>query len=329
MSHGDGGLLLQAAPPPPTAGPRPPLQLGLDSARATQNILRLLEASHGGYNATDTLATVWHSKGLVWRYNENDDWTAGAVLDDERAASPISSSAAISKPPSLLSLVMSDDRTALAKIQGADGLQRYLSVLRLDDDPSVHPAKPAAHDGWQILREVVSSSCMNPRKTSSDGKKKNESSLEAMSKIADTLEQYLAIEHGGGPDTRRQAEKIFAKQACLLAVGTAPLNQAPSDWSSPTGTLLQIPLDIYLQGVESQSPHQDESRLYDAIVQIDVLLPCQTAAFAVVHVGNGSKTMVFVDHLLLGKENKDDGIWKILSKTFTPRPWPQQGERVY
>jgi len=75
MNHGgDPSNILQAAPPP-SVGPRPPLQLGLDAARATQNILRLLEASHGAYysGAHDTLATVWHPEGLVWFQQQPED----------------------------------------------------------------------------------------------------------------------------------------------------------------------------------------------------------------------------------------------------------------
>ena len=53
----------------------------------------------------------------------------------------------------------------------------------------------------------------------------------------------------------------------------------------------------------------------------------QTAAFAVMHVWNGAKTMIFVDHILLGTENNDEGIWKILSKTFTHVHGLNKGER--
>ena len=52
-------------------------------------------------------------------------------------------------------------------------------------------------------------------------------------------------------------------------------------------------------------------------------------------VGNGARTTLFVDHLLLGRgaaaaddddssssNNTAGGAWRILSKTFAPRPWP-------
>jgi hypothetical protein len=106
-----------------------------------------------------------------------------------------------------------------------------------------------------------------------------------------------------------------------LAVGTAPLDEPPTDWSAPVGSYLGITLDTYLKGVLSQTPHGNESKQNDAIVQIDVL-PCQTAAAATVHVGNGAQTTVFVDHLLLGYSGGEEQ-WKILSKTFTPRAWPK------
>ena len=50
------------------------------------------------------------------------------------------------------------------------------------------------------------------------------------------------------------------------------------------------------------------------------VLPCQTAAAATVHVGNGARDTVFTDHLLLGRDERED--WRILDKVFAPRPWP-------
>ena len=300
MSHA-GGLLQTASVTP---GLRPPLPLGLDAARASQNILRLLEASHGTYsNARDSLDTVWHADGLTWR-REDGDWTATSPTDTNstsRAASVIST-------PSLLSVNLSDDRTALVKLQGSDGLQRYLSLLRLSDP--LQPTKPAAHDGWQILREVVASQQRDENDFTSP-----------IARITSTLQDYLTVEHAGGTATRQQAEQLFAPRASLLAVGTAPLDAAPNDWSAPAGSLLSIPRAVYLDGVATQTPHDKPTATkHDAIVQVDVL-PCHTAASAVVHVGNGAQTTVCVDHLLLGKTST--GSWTILSKTFTPRPWPE------
>jgi hypothetical protein len=125
------------------------------------------------------------------------------------------------------------------------------------------------------------------------------------------------MEHGGGDDDAMQAQDLFAPESSLLAVGTAPLNEPPSDWSAPSGKFLEISLDTYVNGVSTQTPHAKESKIHDKIVQIDAL-PCQTAATATVHVGNGARTLIFVDHLLLGRCNDK---WKILSKTFTPRAW--------
>jgi hypothetical protein len=53
--------------------------------------------------------------------------------------------------PRLLSMTMSDDRTALAKLFGVDGTHRYVTMLRLDPDER---RNSIANDGWLILREV-------------------------------------------------------------------------------------------------------------------------------------------------------------------------------
>ena len=89
------------------------------------------------------------------------------------------------------------------------------------------------------------------------------------------------------------------------------------------GTLLEISRDTYLEGVRTQDPpapdiaSNNRRRSQDAILQVD-MAPGGAAAAATVKVGNNAQTMVFVDHLLLGKE---DGDWKILSKTFSPQLW--------
>ena len=56
---------------------------------------------------------------------------------------------------------------------------------------------------------------------------------------------------------------------------------------------------------------------FDRILDV---LPCRTAAAATVQVGNGARTTLFHDHLLLGRTGAR---WRILSKTFAPRAWPQ------
>jgi hypothetical protein len=184
-----------------------------------------------------------------------------------------------------------------------DGFQRYVSMLRLD--PKKENNAPTI-DGWHILREVIGGTS-----TSQDHG--------SIASICHVLQNYLAVEHGGGEEGKRKAQDVFAPQASLLAVGTAsPVDETPSDWSAPSGSLLEIPLDTYLEGVGSQSPHSTASKVHDSIVQVDVL--GEVAAAATVHVGNGAQTTVYVDHLLLGFHANQ---WKILSKTFTPRVWPK------
>jgi hypothetical protein len=209
--------------------------------------------------------------------------------------------------PSLAFLELSDDRTALAKIVGADGLSRYISLLKLDAEPAASGI--VANDGWHVLREVVGGSVMGS------------TSLEDFPTLSQTLSDYLSVEHGGGPTDKQRATDLFAPQSSLITVGTADPDNSPSEWSALAGTLLEISLETYLNGVESQTPHGPESQAQDMIVSMDIL-PCQTAAAVTVHVGNGACTNVFVDHLLLGKRSNDDDKWCILSKTFAARHWP-------
>ena len=96
------------------------------------------------------------------------------------------------------------------------------------------------------------------------------------------------------------------------------------------GLLLEISLSSYLARIASQSPHPVEMSSHDAVVGID-LLPCHTAAAATVHVGatqpgddGDVARCLHVDHLLLARSG-GDGAWKIVSKTFAPRPWPSGG----
>ena len=313
MNHGGGDL----STPFPIAksGPREALTLGLDSARATQNILRLLESSAHGVVYADTIDAVWHSSGLVWQHcttTDTNEWKAVTPAQQQHHAPTTMA------PPRLEWLSLSDDRTALAKIQGMDGTWQYVSMLRLDspNDDSSFGGMVAPHDGWQIVRQVVGGGGGNPN----DVPNKN---IASIGDIYNALTDFLAIEHGGGKEDRDRAESLFAPQASLLTVGTAPLDQAPTDWSAPAGTLLEINLDTYLQGIESQTPRDTKSKVHDGIVQVDVLAgTTAAAAAATVHVGNGAQTTLFVDHLLLGYSAKEKR-WKILSKVFTPRAWPQ------
>ena len=80
-----------------------------------------------------------------------------------------------------------------------------------------------------------------------------------------------------------------------------------------------MPLAEYLAGGAAQAAHAPEAAAHDAVATLDVL-PCQTAAAATVHVGNGARDTVFTDHLLLGRDERED--WRILDKVFAPRPWP-------
>ena len=217
--------------------------------------------------------------------------------------------------PSLLSMSFGDERTALVKLLGADGKERYLSMLRLDALDAL------AHDGWQILRELVggSTNAANAAAIASP----TASAEEALDSIRTLLSTYLKIEHGGGEADRALAETLFSPRAALLTVGSADPSEPTTAWSVPAGFLLEISLGTYLEGVASQTTHAPESATHDAIIAID-LLPCLTAASAILHVGNGARTNVFVDHLLLacGDHGAGDGQWRIVSKTFSPRPWP-------
>ena len=130
MSHGSPDAL---AAPPIQTGPREALQLGFDSAKASQNILRLLESSHGtGSLFGDTLSTVWHPTGKRWTYSSSTGWVCSSYNDDQE--DQLAATMKSSSTPRLEWLNFSDNRTALAKIQGVDGSSRYVSMLRLDPD---------------------------------------------------------------------------------------------------------------------------------------------------------------------------------------------------
>ena len=323
MNHGGSFM----GSPPPQHGPRQALQLGLDVNKANQNILRLLESSHGIHNYSahyqDASSPCWHNScGLRWTFeastgsNSNTGhWVARRPQDSSRNSTP----ATLDWIPTVSWIQFSDDRTALAKLQAMDGSYRYISLLRLDN-PSPSSSLMVANDGWVIVREVAcpigsNGNSSNPSSSSSD-----------LVSLIQCLQEYLNVEHGGGVDDYTKAkEELFAPQATLLTVGMAPSDKAPTDWSAPVGTLLEIPLDIYLEGVKTQTPHHASSRYHDAIVQIDMTKTWTSTgedvavAAATVKVGNGARTLVFVDHLLLGKHGTSG--WKILSKTFSPQLW--------
>lgn len=363
--------------PPSRHGPRQPIQLGLDIAKASQNVLRLLESSHGVHNYSaaqyyqDTSSPCWHAtSGLRWTFVDNnrdhqhqhqhhdhshhdhshhhDDHTntddsgsraaAGggwmARRPNDGSASSSLSSSSLDWIPTIAWLQFSDDRTALAKLQAMDGSQRYISLLRLDQE-SPSSSSMVANDGWVIVREVVGPLSSNSSSSSSS----TIGNGEDVASLIECLQEYLNIEHGGGQEDYEKAKNVlFAPQASLLAVGMASPSQARTEWSAPVGTLVEVSLDTYLEGVASQTPHDPASRRHDAIVQVDVTSSgggVATAA-ATVKVGNGAQTLVFVDHLLLGRRRRrtdDDEStsagaggghgWKILSKTFSPQLWEE------
>ena len=280
------------------AGPREPAAvMGLETAQNTSNILRLLEASHGSpYMAKDAISTVWHENALCWKYHD-EKWQAHSPGETSELSKSATKQAPIS--PRLRSLNFSDNRTALVKLVASDGTTRYLSLLRLEEGTN-------RNDGWTIVREVQVDQAI---------KAKNNS----MASLQQTLQQYLKIEHGGGVVDYTDATRLFAPRSSLLAVGMAAPDEEVSAWSAPAGSLLEIPLDTYLDGVKSQTPHADEAAAQDEICVVDVN---GNAASAIVRVGNGGRTLVFEDHLLLGQSQ--GGVWKILSKTFSPQSWPQQ-----
>jgi hypothetical protein len=340
----------------------------------------------------DTLSTVWHARGKCWWYdttsNEPDDesggnrsttstTTAGGVW---RAASPVplttteeedddqvmnrilflkqkqqvalrSSPASVS--PRLLSLTFSDHCTALAKVVGVDGVTRYLSLLRLEEDEEggfgVASGGRPPNDGWLIVQEVMvvkTDSGVLDKADDTDHhhhdhshhhdhhhNKTTASTISGTSTLYNsllaTLHQYLEIEHGGGAEDVNKAQKLFAAQTALLSVGTEHDKVSKSDWLAPYGTLLEIPLSTYLAGVKSQvPPHTIASKQFDAISTIDMIVTStnmttttHAAAAATVRVGNGAQTRVFEDHLLLGWCNSTHQ-WNILSKVYSPQAWP-------
>jgi hypothetical protein len=303
-----------------TSGPRQFVQVGLEAAQCSNNILRLVESSHGwAASALDTVSTTWHPQGVIWRHDEQVGWTAStarAEFEQRTKSSFGSRNIASIMTPRLLSMTLSDDRTALVKLLGVDGYQRYLTLLRLDPDEKNNSM--IANDGWLILREVVIG-----------GEAAQRTSRSAFGSLNQALQTYLDVEHGGGAVGRAKAEQLFDPRASLIAVGCRPRGfndiegaasqQHDDDWSAPAGSLLEVSLSTYLDGVESQRPHAPTCRAHDAIVSMDV---CGLAATATVRVGNGAQDQVFDDFLLLGKEETASD-WRILSKAFSPKEWPQ------
>lgn len=308
MNH--GGAAFMTEEPKIASGPRQSLQLGLPSAKASQNILRLLESSHGvnsffaKQQSLDAYSPSFHPKSLIWS-KKGKEWKAVQVSQTSETAEQF---------PTISSLQFSDDKTALAKLTAMDGGHRYVSLLQVNDDDNDPQSGPSAsriaNDGWVIVREIR---CPSPE---DDTPASLSDQVAGIQSIVQCLQAYLDIEHGGGSDDLDRAKRLFHPEASLLCVGMAPVDEPSSDWSAPVGSFLEISLETYFEGVASQTPHVAESRARDSIMQVDIT---GDTAVATIRVGNGARTLTFVDHLFLGKNAA--GEWNILSKVFSPQPW--------
>lgn len=302
MGHGGnlGGLTKQATLP----GPRSPLPIGLPAAEATQNILRLLETA--SQNLPESLKGIWHGEGSVLERNHDGSrWCSHEPVDY------FSQNATDSSPIQICSIRFSDDRTALVETCRGRRHSCY-SLLRLDEDIS----GATYYNGWTIVRQLNQSPLSSAAGTFPTDPSSSLPALHA------TLQRYLSIEHGGGLKDAEYADKsLLSPHASLLTVGIGSLDDEPSLWSAPAGSFLEIERATYIDGIRSQSPpHSPAAAQHDAIVAVAVL-PCQTAAAATVRVGNGARTFVFEDHLLLGWSESCG--WQIQSKTFSAQPWPK------
>lgn len=331
MNHGGGTSMATFEIP---SGPRTPyVPLGLEVTKHTGNMLRLLESSHQ-YGGNKLSSSVWHMQcGQYWMRRKDDDekkqsWIA--YPPDEPIPVTDKTTKSFQTLPKVEYMTFADECTALIKITGNDGLTRYLSLLKLMeiDDNAISQREITGgppflpNDGWLILREVAAPSDDDNTATST----------QILKELLQTIETYWNIEHGGGMDDRYRAEKLFHPQARLVSVGmTHPDEyQKEDEWSAPLGNLLDISLETYLQGVESQTPHGESSSTHDTIVNIDV--SGNSVAAVTVTVGNGACNLLFRDHLLLGRDEHNgsgghdasSSTWKILSKTFSPQPWPQK-----
>jgi hypothetical protein len=108
------------------------------------------------------------------------------------------------------------------------------------------------NDGWIILREVQVPSLKSLSLTTEniDSATAND---EAIISLHTTLRRYLDVEHGGGESDADTAWGLFASKASLVTVGIDDPSQPPSDWGAPVGSILEVPLKTYLEGVESDS----------------------------------------------------------------------------
>ncbi|CAB9528280.1 expressed unknown protein [Seminavis robusta] len=246
-------------------------------------------------------------------------------------------------------------------LEGATGLHNILRLLESSHGPHAvalpssqgfawHPeAKIWTHndtEGW-ILTSIDSSST---EQQSSRTATMTTPSVQwlifsdartALAKVMgmDGLPRYLSIlqldEHKPHNDGWRIVREVISaggrnypsKSFTQFIDGGSSDHETPQDWQAPAGHFLEIPMTTYLDGVLTQTIHGFEASQHDDIVSIDVL-PCGNAAAAVVRVGNGNQSQVFEDHLLLGRSKgvEDWNYWRILSKTFSPHPWPQDDD---
>jgi len=124
------------------SGPRGPLSIGLDTSRAIGNIGRGLESHAQALISpyADTFESIWYCEGLLWRRSADGAWEATTASEEltglrSRQTMPIN-------PPGLLSLAFGDELTALARVFGADGKERFLYMLRLDGARRAGPGPP-------------------------------------------------------------------------------------------------------------------------------------------------------------------------------------------
>ena len=161
----------------------------------------------------DALASVWHSQGLLWEQQQGDHdqkWVA-------RNPTETTSEAKAKQAPQLLSLSLSDDRTALVKLVGVDGRTRFVSLLRLDAEyltsgkgMGMGMGMGVPNDGWLIVREVIASN-----DSVATINHVNTSTMKSMKSLNAAIREYLSIEHGGGPKDKAKAQNLFHPTAYL------------------------------------------------------------------------------------------------------------------
>lgn len=295
MNH--GGSIVREEMLIAPSGPRSPVALGLEASEATQHILRLLESSYLGFQ--DSMEGVWHENGKEWIMQDKEF----KLVDPSQ--SPKTRDSMRPQEPRLLALQFSDARTALAHVKGRNGEDTVLSLLRITSQIG-QADNSAFYNGWRIIRSV-----------SQQYPDANDPARSVYADIEKCIDQYYAVEHGGGRADVDKARAVFHPSASLLTVGIAPVHEPATTWAAPSGSLLEIPLKAYMEGAQAQIPHNDESRKYDQVLGLHVL-PCRSVAAVSLRVGNGTCSSVYHDHLLLGKQKN---CWLILSKVFSVHGW--------